>query len=275
MARKTTRRSSSYNSGYSRSRGSARTRVSLRPWLIGGGAALFVLAVLFWYMLNGGWDRLGRSLYSLSANAGLKVEEVFISGRTYVDRDELLAELNIDRGDPILALDLTALHATLVRNPWIAGARIERHLPNVVYIALTERVPFARWQNEQKLSLVDSTGAVLSTDPQVIARFPDLPLVVGTGAGKTANRILTVLDGFPEFGKQLEALVRVGDRRWDLRLQNGITIKLPDSNPVDALQRVSTTWHTADFVGKGTKLIDARLPDRLIIDSTEGKAEEQ
>lgn len=246
---------------------------SLRRWLVLGGAALLLLALLLWYMLNGGWARAEQGLYDFSAAAGLRVEEVFISGRTYLDRDELLASIGVERGDAILALDLPAIHARIMANAWVDSARVERHLPNVLYITLIERKPFALWQHNQKLHLIDAEGVVLSTNSDEIARFATLPLVVGAGAAPAASAMLATLRDYPELRASLTALVRISERRWDLRLQNGLTLKLPETNEVAALDRVQAMWQAADLQAKGVRVIDARLPDRLILDNINSEQE--
>lgn len=274
-SRTTSRRTTSYSTSRARRGRDVTEPVRLRTLVAGGAAVLFV-AILFWYMTHGGWGQMVNGIYRASAHAGLKVEEVFITGRTNLNRDELLASIGVERGDPLLAIDMQNVYEQVTANAWVASARIERHLPNVLYIALTERKPYARWQSGQKLRLVDAEGVVLSEQLDDIQRFPDLPLIVGDGAPKSAAALLEVLRDFPAIRQQTEAMVRVSDRRWDLHLQNGMTIKLPDGDPATtaaaALTRVQNMWQSADFVGKGVKVIDARMADRLVIDSAEKEA---
>ncbi len=236
----------------------------MRRLVLGGLAALLLIGAIIWYMQGGGWQRTQRHIFAATAAAGLQVNDVFITGRVHLPREELNEAIGAQRGDAILGIDLHAIHDRLLQNPWVKAARVERHLPNVLYVALTERVPFAIWQHDQTLALIDATGAVITT--RDLESFNGLPLLVGQGAQLVGAGMLSTLDTYPEFRKQLKALVRVSDRRWDVQLENDITIKLPETDPAAALDRLSRVWQTTSISTRRMKVIDARLPDRIIID---------
>ncbi|MGE3771061.1 MAG: cell division protein FtsQ/DivIB [Bdellovibrionales bacterium] len=243
--------------------------IGTRTLVLAGLGILFLVGAFIWYMQGGGWSRMERGFYRATQSAGLRVAEVFITGRTYVSREDLLATIGAERGSSILALDLDAIHARLLENPWVKAARVERHLPNVLYVDITERAPFAIWQHDQRLRLIDFEGNIITGD--ALERFEHLPLVVGTGAEKAAAGMLSTLDSYPEFGKQMKALIRVSDRRWDIQLENDVIIKLPELNPAAALERLSHMWQTTNIATRPLKVIDTRLPDRVIIDGADEK----
>jgi cell division protein FtsQ len=61
------------------------------------------------------------------------------------------------------------------------------------------------------------------------------------------------------------ALVRVGERRWNLQLKNGITIMLPEGHEAAALARLGTLQTDQALLDRPLVFIDMRLPDRLAV----------
>ncbi len=224
-------------------------------------------------------DSSRRNFYDISLALGLKVEEIFITGRHEVPPEEISNALNVQRGDPILKVNLEDAHHQLLAIPWVERARIERHLPNILYVDITERTPYARWQYNKQMMLIDRKGVILSESADLLARFPNLPLVVGENANTHAAEILTEISATP-FATQLRAAIRISDRRWDLRLagKDGqiITFRLPELAPAVALQRLTDLWRTSDLANRGVHVVDARLPDRITLDETaaDGKLDE-
>ena len=113
---------------------------------------------------------------------------------------------------------------------WVEHATVERRLPGTVVVFLQERRPFAIWQNQGKFVLIDRSGQVVAN--QNVAEFRQLPLVVGPGAPAAAAALLDALTDRPELQKRVVAAVRVGERRWNLRLNNGADVLLPEGHEV-------------------------------------------
>lgn len=202
-------------------------------------------------------------LAGLSAALGWRVRNVIIEGRTNTPEPVLRAALGVSRGDPVLGFSPAEARARIESLPWIESAAVQRRLPGTVIVALTERRPYAVWQNQGRFVLIDRTGEVL-TDHDV-GQFQALPLIVGTGAPEHAAELLDALAQYPALSAKLVAAVRVGDRRWNLQMQNGIEVLLPEGHAAAALQRLDTLQHSHNLLGRPLQVIDFRLPDRLVI----------
>ena len=68
-------------------------------------------------------------------------------------------------------------------------------------------------------------------EPFVAPHVAHLPLVVGNGAHTKAADFLTVMNNYPALRDQVHAYVLVAERRWNLRLKNGIDVRLPEAEP--------------------------------------------
>jgi cell division protein FtsQ len=203
-------------------------------------------------------ERLGMA----TAASGLRVTDIVIEGRANTPESLLRAAIGVSKGDPILGFSLEETKARIETIPWVEHATVERRLPGTVIVNLQERRPFAIWQSQKKYVLVDRTGQVV-TD-QDVAQFPDLPLIVGQGAPAAAAVLLDALRERPALAEKVEASVRVGERRWNLRMANHTDVMLPEGHEVAALDRLAQLQQRHAILDRPLAAIDMRLPDRLV-----------
>ena len=137
---------------------------------------------------------------------------------------------------------------------------------------MIEREPVALWQNKQKVRLVDIDGVTI-TDTD-IAPFEGLPIIVGETAPIIYPVLRPLLLAEPEISERLEAVIRVGDRRWDLRLKNGVTIKLPEENEAMALRNLARMQSEDNIFGKDLTEIDMRVQGRITVRTSPGAVQE-
>ena len=220
---------------------------------------------------QGVYDGFGGTVINATALLGYRVDEVLVEGRSGSEKADLLAAIKVKRGDPILGVSLSRAQSELERLPWVAAATVERRLPNLVFVRITERRPMALWQFDRKLVLIDKFGKILAD--QCVERFARLPIIVGPGAPEHAPELLDQLAGSPILSPHMGAAVWVGGRRWDLRLDNGINVRLPEYDYIGALRRLSDLVSRESLFDRDIVAIDLRLPDRLIVQTGEGAAQ--
>lgn len=248
-----------------------------RPWrrrmLVAGAVLVPTVALatsIAWYLHSGTaethWDRARSGAVDASVAIGLSVGDVLATGRQETSVDALRAALSVDRGDPILLVDLTAARQAIEDLPWVRTARIQRRLPDTLIVTLEERAPLALWQRGGRVSLIDADGIVLTETG--LGRFADLPLVVGTDAPEHAPALLALVAGEPSVAAHLRAGVRVSNRRWDLELDNGVVLRLPEEGVADALARLARVEAEDALLDRDIVSIDLRLPDRLVIQTS-------
>lgn len=242
--------------------------------MLRGGAVALLLAAMAGaaaYVYQVGWvtaavHRVQQALLEATAKAGFRVEEVLVTGRVQTDGPALLSALGVGRGDPIFALDPEAARRAIEALPWVRRVTVERRLPDSIRVRIEERRPMALWQHEQKLKLIDDVGSVLAD--RDLGAYAGLPLVVGADAPRHAPRFLAMLAAHPAVRQRVAAAVRVGGRRWDLRLSNGIAVRLPEEDVGGALQRLEMLAQRDRVFERDIIAIDLRLGDRLIIQTS-------
>ena len=268
-------RSSNIFSTHLNSRALGRTFAHLRPLLDlhiprGAGSAavasVFLVAGLYGAVYGGHVEAIGtqlRDARDAAANAaGFHIASIAIAGTKEVTREEVLAAAGVTGKSSLLFLDAELARTRLKSNPWIGEATILKLYPNRLHIALTERQAFAMWQKDKQVSVIASDGTVVQ--PFVDARYANLPLVVGAGAEKAANDFLAITDRFPAIRDLVHAYVFVAERRWNLRLKNGVDIRLPEVEPERALETLMTLDRDKKLLSRDLAVIDLRFTDRIV-----------
>ena len=207
---------------------------------------------------------------ALANAAGFRITAVAINGRKQLTQDEVLAIGGVNGRSSLLFLDAAAVRDKLKENPWIGEANVLKLYPGQLQIDITERSAFALWQRDRHLSVIADDGAVL--EPYVSRRFMSLPLVVGKGAETRARDFLALLDRYPQVRAVTKAAILVGERRWNLRLKDGLDIRLPENDVGNALAALSKMDKEDRLLSRDIVAIDMRLPDRTTVRLSEDAA---
>ncbi len=201
-------------------------------------------------------ERFGRAI-------DLRVATIEFHGQANTPEALLNAALGVSKGDPILGFSVESARQRIESLSWVEHVAVERRLPDTIYVDITERRPYAIWQNQGKFQLIDRNGEVVTNED--VASFNDLPLVVGLGAPAHAADMLTALAAVPDIKSRVAAIVRVGERRWNLQLKNQITIMLPEGHEAAALARLNDLESEQQLLDRKLLFVDMRLPDRLAV----------
>lgn len=200
---------------------------------------------------------------SAATASGLAIDDVRIKGNVQTSEIDILAALDLDGSTALVGYSAGDARNRVAALPWVESAAVRKAYPATLHVDLTEREPFAIWQSGSRLSLIERNGKVIL--PLAGPQFAALPLVIGLGAPEKAETILGLVAAYPEIASQVKAYIRVGSRRWDLRLDNGITLKLPDQRVDRALSDLIAIERRERVLSRDIVSIDLRLVDRYVV----------
>jgi cell division protein FtsQ len=239
-------------------------------------SAAVILASVAYGVVKG--DHVGTIVAALkdardsAANAaGFRIMSIALAGNHHVSREEVLATAGVSGTTSLLFLDVADMRERLKTNPWIGDATVLKLYPGELQIGVKEREPFALWQKDGRVSVIADDGTVL--EPYVAPRLVRLPLVVGSGAQARAKAFLALLEPYPELRDFVRAAVLVGERRWNLRLKNGIDVELPETGAAAALATLVALDREKSLITRDIVMIDLRLPDRITVRLSDGAAQ--
>ena len=251
---------------------SAKARAKAGPKISAAGVVLIALGVLVLTVTialstGGRGQRLMQTAQAgidgRFAQAGFRLKTIHVEGASRLAEPDILRAAQGHMGEAMLGLDLESVRQDARRVGWVKDARIVRLLPDTLVIAVEERRQQAVWQHAGRSVVIDDHGVIIpEANP---ADFASLPLVVGEGGAAHAAEVLPLLAQRPRLIGRLEALVRVDDRRWDLRLKDGSLIQLPAAEEEHALAQLETLDHRSQILDLGFERIDLRNPEVVAV----------
>jgi cell division protein FtsQ len=208
---------------------------------------------------------------TVANSLGFRIVAISLTGSKEVSREEILTTAGVTGRASLLFLDADTARARLMANPWIADAAVLKLYPDRLQITVTERQAFALWQKDGRVSVIAADGTVL--EPFVEGRYVGLPLVVGQGAQHEAKDFLAVINRYPDIRTAVRASILVAERRWNLRLDNGIDVRLPENDVAAALDRLVALDHDKKLLSRDITVVDLRLPDRVTVRLSDAAAQ--
>lgn len=119
------------------------------------------------------------------------IVRVEVIGNEHLSRADVLRLANVAPGDPLLWVTRHRVRR-LLEEPWVLQARITRHWPDTVALAIAERRPVL--QGDDGIAWAADGVALRGADPE---RWGDLPRLEGWGTPRTdeALALLAMLAG--------------------------------------------------------------------------------
>jgi cell division protein FtsQ len=227
--------------------------------------ALLAVTGLYGTMRNGEYAEFVKAYGApgdvIAKALGFPIKAITISGPKALDPREILDAAGIDPSRSLLFLNPTDVRDRLKALPLVRDAVVTKLFPNRLTITLDERDPVAMWQINGKLSIVSSDGVVI--DDVHDDRFVGLPFVVGDGANTKVDEFLKLLDAAGDLRARVVAGILVGDRRWTLKMDNGVQVELPELGAVEAMGQLVALDKQSRLIDKDVVSIDMRIPGRL------------
>jgi cell division protein FtsQ len=219
-----------------------------RPMMVMCG--LLLLLVLLGALFASGvigrtYHAIGRGIDATAADAGFGISEIHISGNRRTPYRQILEVLGMKPGQSIFSADLWSARGRLARLEWIASAEIHRRYPDAIFVTLVEKRPFALWQapvdakGEAPIYVVERNGSPITSHE--LEKFRRLPKLVGEGAPQAAADLVDAVAAHRAISARIAAYQRVSKRRWNLILDDGVVVQLPEiawQKQLDALEHL-------------------------------------
>ncbi len=238
----------------------------VRTFLVKGLPTLAVLgAIALWFSYAPNRQALVGRLTLLreefEARPEFRVSLARVEGASDDLAEAVRAKLALPLPMSSFDIDLDAARARIEALDAVQKADLRVRSGGILQVVITERVPVAVWRTEDGLTLVDESGhrvaGLLSR-----ADRADLPLIAGEGADVATPEALQLIAAAGPLTPRLRGLVRVGDRRWDLVLDRDQRVLLPETNPVQALERLLALDQAQDLMNRDILTVDLRSNHR-------------
>jgi cell division protein FtsQ len=231
-----------------------------------GLPVLLAISALGWYVSDADnraaiAAQVAETRRSIETRPEFMLKLMVIEGASPVLADTARALMPVDFPVSSFDLDLEAMQARVAALDVVKSVDILIRPGGVLEVNVTERDPVLVWRRTGALELVDATGHRVATLVERSARA-DLPLIAGWRANARVDEALAILAVAEPANLRVRGLVRIGERRWDVVLDDGPTILLPETEPMLALQQVLALDEAQDLLARHVTHVDMRDPRR-------------
>jgi cell division protein FtsQ len=208
---------------------------------------------------------LSNTFFDVAKYSGFVVEKIAFDTQHNQAENEFPYELGIRKGDTIFAQSTQNIFANVAKNPWIKSLVVHKGFPNIISILVYYKKAIAIHQRYSQFVLIDENGDDIEQVAQKNVKRYNLPIIVGDNAPKNIGKALSSFSKFPVILKKINALSYVGDRRWDIIINNGMVVKLPAGDLISSLEKLELFLKNPNFNKNTIKAIDMRIKEKIIL----------
>ena len=244
-------------------------RQTVRLWLPLGFAGLVIFSAANSEAIRNAVQTKGMQIYNtVAARPELQVTNALFPNVSDDLQQQILMVTGLELPISSMQLDVASLKIEVESLDAVESAQVRILGAGALEITTVERTPAVVWRDGEVLRLMDSKGNRVADIARRSARG-DLPLIVGTGAEFAVAEAMALVEVSGPISDRVRGFVRVGERRWDMILDRGQTIMLPERGAVSALRRVMALHQAEDLLNRDVVIVDMRNGERPILRLTE------
>lgn len=233
---------------------SLRRPLGYRPfWIVFGCAALCI--TFFMYQKR-------SFIADMPVRCGFTVRRLIVEGRRLTQKADLINAIRIQEGKSIWQRSLKDIKHDVDACPWVRKTVVRRSLPSTISIQLIEKTPIALWLSQGDEKLIDEKGKTITQED--VSAWKHLLFIRGEEAPQHVLDLKKMLDPLRHSLPKIKKAIFLRSRRWDLFLDNGMLVKLPDTSPDTALKKLMTLLPT--LMKQKVTSVDLRFSDAIIIE---------
>lgn len=215
-----------------------------------------------------GW--IGRKLYA--ENPRFEIQHLVISNDGSLREDLIREYTGLREGMNLFSFDFEEVEESLTKVPVVESVYLERKLPNALVVKVKERVPVARVEGREKRRYpfrLDRFGHVMPAKKSAggLPLLEGLDLDVRPGNSlehpdvETVLKIIALCDSHASLRRyvRIESLnVKYADY-IDMRLQDGLRVRMPRHSLNAKLQKLAATLKISKGQGRRLREVDLTL----------------
>ena len=242
---------------------------SAKPMRRGVGSLLAITVLSGGFLAGAITGGHGPALLAgFAGSVGLQATDIVISGQIETREQDVVDVLQLTQTRSLVGFDAKAARDRIAELPWVDEVTVRKLYPGKLIVEMREKRAFAVWQKDEHLSVVQQSGDLISRfgiSDLLNNRFAHLPHLIGAGAAAAAGEILPIAAQYPEIANRVLSYSRVGDRRWNINLDGGLVVKLPETNLEDALKILASLQQERRVLVRQIASIDLRVSGRVAL----------
>ncbi|MDJ0920129.1 MAG: cell division protein FtsQ/DivIB [Henriciella sp.] len=211
-------------------------------------------------------QRWSNAFDGMSRSVGLSVESVELVGLEHIPAvaRSVREAAMIEPGENMFRADPHTIRARVEDTRLVTNVRVYRLWPDTVMIRADAAQPTALWFDGEGWKVVDNFGRVMTRTRA--SDHAHLLKSAGPGAAAAAPDLVAALAKAPSVGQRVALARRVSERRWDLELTTGATLRLPGDEDLSVVaESLARMEASADLTRRAVRTIDMRVPGRVFL----------
>ena len=203
-------------------------------------------------------------------NNSFQIKNVIIEGSEKSNISEIENNVTEFKGN-LIGLNFNSIKEIVESSEWVKRASIKKVLPSTLKINVIENDPYAIYFKEGKSFLIDLDGSII-TEINIDNYQDDLLFVRGENSPELLEQLIKDISiTFPNLIQTLEEVEFIEKRRWNLKLNNKLLVKLPDENIQQSLKNLKQLFEEQEVMQSNIIEIDLRIQGRAALKVLDGK----
>ena len=203
-------------------------------------------------------------------NNSFQIKNVIIEGSEKSNISEIENNVTEFKGN-LIGLNFNSIKEIVESSEWVKRASIKKVLPSTLKINVTENDPYAIYFQEGKSFLIDLDGSII-TEINLNNYEDDLLFVRGENSPELLEQLIRDISiAFPNLTQTLEEVEFIEKRRWNLKLNNKLLVKLPDEKIQQSLKNLKQLFEEQEVMESNIIEIDLRIQGRAALKVLDGK----
>ena len=201
-------------------------------------------------------SKIRNSIDSYSSYSGLVLNEVYVTGRINETKDKIIDALKIEVGDPINSFNINNIRKRINDLSWVNDSKIHLRPFGQLDILLFEHIPYGVVALNKDHYLIDKYGIKIKDIES--SEFTGLFRLYGEGSVLAIKELPPIIQKLKQLKLEVLKVERIDLRRWNVFINKGFYLKLPNLNPLDSLYPLNNDldYNDLDF-------IDLRIENRI------------
>ena len=205
-----------------------------------------------------------NNIEKFSKNYGYSFTKVNINKLINIKPEEIEKYFTKYYGNSIFLIPIKEISKNLHQNKWIKDFTIKNDYKNTINVNIVESIPIGIYFNGEDNLLFDKNGEVIDSLNSNYNLYFDLIIFEGNNSLFNANTFLNSLPLL--FQNEIKKAIFINNRRWDVKLRNGINIKLAENNILDSFNNYDKFYkNISNQELTEIEMIDLRIPKQIIV----------
>jgi len=213
-----------------------------------------ILLYFFLFLILGTIHNISLSKLNLP-----KIKKIEINGLNNDEQIKIFKDLNFLETRSLFFLDTVRIKKELSSHSFIESFSIFRKFPSTLIIDIKKTSILAKRYIDGLGFFVGSNGKLIKSEKEI----NDIPIVFGNFENDQFLKLKKMIDESNLSYLEIDSIYYFDSKRWDIKMKNGILIKLPNEKTLNALKFVVDLLLEEKF--KDIKLIDTRLNNQVIL----------